>query len=109
MWKSAAEVNSSGRLGEITLSLRAEWVRYELDIIFPMEGTSGGAYFKASDLVGTDGAYTLTMAFDGEPYGTWNFEVKDGKCVPAGRTVRGEADALTFVEGGRDAFWYEKQ
>ena len=27
----------------------------------------------------------------------------------AGRTVRGVADALTFVEGGRDAFWYKKQ
>jgi hypothetical protein len=83
-------------------------VRYEFDMIFPMEGTSGGAYFKAKDLVGTDGSYILTLQIDGELYGTWNFKISGGVFVLAGRALRASADPLTFVEGGRDAFWYGK-
>jgi hypothetical protein len=26
-----------------------------------------------------------------------------------GRAVRGKADPLTFIEGGRDAFWYMEE
>ncbi|NLX12574.1 MAG: hypothetical protein GXY44_02835 [Phycisphaerales bacterium] len=36
-----------------------EWVRYEFDMIFPPQETSAGAYFKAKDLLATDGDYTL--------------------------------------------------
>ena len=108
------EVHSAG--GELiatnrenmTFSLRAEWVRYEFDLIFPMVGTSGGAYFKAKDLLDNDGDYTLTVQLNGELYGEWQFRVSDGKFVPSGRTVRGEADSMTFIEGGTDAIWYGK-
>ena len=94
---------------DITLGLKPEWVRYELDMIFQKEGTSGGAYFKAKDLLNTDGDYTLKMSLDENLYGTWKFTISDGKLQYKGRAVRGEADALTFVEGGRDAFWYEME
>jgi len=93
----------------MTFGLRPEWVRAEFDLIFPMEGTSGGRYFKAKDLLVTDGAYTLTMKIDDKPYGTWKFAVAAGKLNYTGRTERGKADPLTFIEGGRDAWWYCKQ
>ncbi len=111
--KPKLEVQGPGGLvcvgRDITLTLKPDWVRYELDMIFPPQGTSGGAYFKAGDLLKQDGKYSLTMKLDEEHYGAWEFAIKDGRFVPAGRTVRGEADPLTFVEGGRDAFWYKRQ
>jgi len=110
--KPLIEIHRGGTLictsREITLGLKPEWTRYEFDMIFPMEGTSGGAYFKAQDLLATDGDYTLKLSLSGEHYGTWNFKVGGGKLNYVWRTVRGEADPLTFVEGGRDAWWYEK-
>jgi hypothetical protein len=92
-----------------TITPSPDWIRYEFDMIFPPEGTSGGAYFKAKDLLKQDGAYTLTLKLGGEEYGVWEFTIKDNKFTPAGRTLRGETDPLTFIEGGRDAFWYKKQ
>lgn len=94
---------------EIAFSLQPTWNRFELDMIFPPKGTSGGGYFKAKDLVNTDGDYVLTMTLDGQEYGVWEFSVAGGKPAPAGRSMRGQADALTFVEGGRDAFWYARR
>jgi len=98
----------TSREGE-TKTLNHEWVRYEFDMIFPMEKTSYGQYFKAKDLLAVDGAYTLTMKIDDKPYGTWKFSVTGGKLNYTGRTDRGKADPLTFIEGGRDAWWYGKQ
>jgi len=91
-----------------TLTIRPEWVRYEFDLIFPMEGTSGGAYFKAKDLLANDGSYVLKLYFDDQIYGEWDFTIEGGKFKYSGRTVRGTADQLTFIEGGKDAFWYKK-
>ena len=34
------------------------------------------------------------------------FAVKGGKLNYTGRTLREKADPLTFIEGGRDAWWY---
>lgn len=91
-------------------SFRPKWERREFDMIFPKgKGESYGQYFKAKDLLATDGDYTLTMTGEGKPYGTWKFKVVDGKFNYTGQTVRGEADPLTFVEGGRDAWWYKKE
>ena len=93
-----------------TYSIKPDWTRFAFDVVFP-EGKEVpfGTYFKAKDLLATDGAYTLTMKIDGEPYGVWKFDVKDSKLQYKGRTVRGEADPLTFIEGGRDAWWYKKE
>jgi hypothetical protein len=90
----------------MSFDLRPDWNRFEFDLIEPMQGTSGGRQLSAQDIVGVDGTYILKMVVDDADYGIWRFEVKDGKPQPAGRTVRGEADPLTFVEGGGDAFWY---
>ena len=90
----------------MSFDLRPEWNRFEFDLIEPMQGTSGGRQLNARDIVGVDGTYVLKMVVDEQDYGIWRFEVKDGKPQPAGRTVREEADPLTFVDGGGDAFWY---
>ncbi len=90
----------------MSFGLKPEWVRAEFDMVFPSEGTSGGRYFKAKDLLATDGAYTLTMKINDKPYGTWKFAVAGGKLNYTGRTDRSKADPLTFIEGGRDAWWY---
>ncbi len=93
-----------------TNSLQPKWTRLAFDMVFP-EGKEvpRGTYFKAKDLLSTDGAYKLTMKIDDEVYGIWKFEIEGGKPKYTGRTVRGEADPLTFVEGGRDAFWYARE
>ncbi|MDA2918072.1 hypothetical protein MYX76_01015 [Desulfobacterota bacterium AH_259_B03_O07] len=49
------------------------------------------------------------MTIDGKPYGTWKFEVVDGKPSYTDRKVRGKTDPLTFIEGGHDAWWYTKE
>ncbi len=91
-----------------TISLHREWNRFEFDMIFPMVKTSGGAYFKAKDLLAVDGSYTLKLTLSGKLYGTWKFGVKGGKLTYGDRTDRGKADPLTFIEGGQDAWWYKK-
>jgi hypothetical protein len=93
-----------------THSVRPKWTRLAVGMVFP-EGKEvpHGTYFKAKDLLETDGAYTLTMQIDGELYGKWKFEIADGKPVYTDRTLRGKANPLTFIEGGRDAFWYARQ
>ncbi len=92
-----------------TYSVQPKWTRLEFDMVFP-EGKEvpHGTYFKAKHLLAKDGAHTLTMTIDDKPYGTWKFTIKDGKLQYAGRTLRAEADPLTFIEGGRDAWWYER-
>ena len=91
---------------DTTQTLKPAWNRFEYGLIFPPEKTSGGAYFKAKDLLNRDGDYTLTLLFDDGPYAVWKFTIEGGKFKPAGRTVRGQANPLTFIEGGLDAFWY---
>jgi hypothetical protein len=93
-----------------TNSCQPKWARLEFDMVFP-EGKEvpHGTYFKAKDLLNSDGAYTLTMKIDEQLYGTWKFAVEGGKLNYTGRTLRGEADPLTFIEGGRDAWWYAKE
>jgi hypothetical protein len=93
-----------------TYSVQPKWTRIAFGMVFP-EGKDVpfGTYFKAKDLLETDGAYTLTMKIGDQTYGVWKFAVEGGKLNYTGRTVRGEADPLTFIEGGRDAWWYAKE
>ena len=92
-----------------TYNFQHEWVRYQFDLVNPPVKTSGGAYFKAKDLLAVDGPYTLKMTIDGNLYGLWKFSINGGKPNYTTRTVRGEADPMTFVEGGKDAWWYMKE
>ena len=102
------ELVCTGR-GAVTRQLTPDWVRHDLDLIFPKELEGGGAYFKAKDLLGTDGAYTLTTKINDEVYGVWKFAVEGGKLNYTGRAIRGEVDPLTFIEGGKDAWWYARE
>ncbi len=96
--------------GEVTYSIPRTWQRIEFDFIWPAEYKARfGEYFKTRDLLSTDGAYSLTMMVDGKMHGTWDFTVSNGKLAYTGRTERGKADPLTFIEGGRDAFWYKRK
>jgi len=93
----------------VTQDLTPRWNRYVFDLIHPMQGTGGGAYFRAAELLGKDGSYTLTMSLDGKPYGSWKFQVLGGKLSCTGRTDRAQADPLTFIDSGTGAWWYEGQ
>ena len=93
-----------------TNSYQPKWIRLAFDMVFPKgKEVPFGTYFKAKDLLETDGAYTLAMKIDEQAYGVWKFVVEGGKLNYTGRTLRGEADPLTFIEGGRDAWWYAKE
>lgn len=92
-----------------THNLKPSWNRFEFGLTEPMKGTSGGRYFKARDLLAQDGNYTLKMVINGDEYGTWPFSVNEGKLQYTGRSERGKADPLSFIEGGKDAWWYEMQ
>jgi hypothetical protein len=89
---------------DTTWTLTPEWVRCDFDLVAPVE--KYGEYFKARDLLANDGAYTLTMKIDGQPYGVWHFSVENGALKRTGRADRATADPLTFVEGGLEAAWY---
>lgn len=91
-----------------TITLRPQLTRFEFDMVFPPEKQNYGEYFKASDLLGQDGDYMLKVYLGEEHIGDWSFTIDGGKFQPEGRTLRGEADPLTFVEGGKDAFWYQR-
>ena len=91
-----------------TYNIKPTWIRFAFGLSHPKKGTSGGAYFKAKDLLAKDGSYVLTVKIDKKTYGSWKFNVKGGKLVYGPRTQRGASDPLTFIEGGRDAWWYGK-
>ncbi len=42
-------------------------------------------------------------------YGKWKFDVIGGKPKQVGRSDRATADSMTFVEGGKDAFWFKRE
>jgi hypothetical protein len=93
---------------EIQWSFGREWNRVEMEMVYPTE-KGYGEYFKTKDLLASDGAHFVRVTLDGKIYGIYDFTIAGGKMQAAGRTVRGTADPLTFVEGGRDAFWYRKK
>ena len=104
------ELVCSDRGPTTTYTLKPKWTRLAIDMVFP-EGKEvpHGTYFKAKHLLEKDGACTLTMKIDDKPYGVWKFEVEGGKPKHLGRAARGSANPLTFIDGGRDAFWYAKE
>lgn len=93
----------------VNYTLGSEWSRRQFDLIHPMQGTSGGAMFYASELLKTDGGYALTMSVGGQQYGTWKFRVQGGRLVKTGRADLATADPLRFIDGGADAWWYGRE
>lgn len=102
--------NSAGKVVAMNRSrtnytLQQQWSRRAFDLVNP----KGETIMQAGQFLSKDGDYTLTMKIDNKLYGTWKFKIAGGKLNYTGRTVRGKENPLTFVEGGRDAWWYEKQ
>lgn len=97
---------------DATHSLGPNWVRWEFDMAFPSEKkgdkTTWNQYFKSKDLLKNDGDYTVNVSIDDKPYGVWKFSVKNGKLTYTGRSDRASANPLSFIEGGLDAWWYER-
>jgi len=91
----------------VSYRLGARWERVDFDLVWPEGDPNAGSIVRAEEIL-ADGSYSVTMAVAGEPYGVWTFDLVDGKIVPEGRTVRSEADPITFIEGGVDAFWVER-
>ena len=106
LYKGAKLIAVSNKRG-YTQNVFPEWTPYDFKLNFP-EGSAKG-YVKAKDILANDENYTLKMTIDNQPYATWKFEVVNGKLSYKGRTVRGQADPLTFVEGGHDTRWYTKE
>ena len=94
--------------GLTTFTLNHTWIRYAIMMSHPEGKAKYGEYFKARDLLAVDGDYTITMDMNGSVAGVWKLSVKNGAFAYAGRTVRGVADPLTFIEGGKDAWWYKR-
>ncbi|MEP0814630.1 MAG: hypothetical protein HRF49_08210 [bacterium] len=89
-----------------SVNLSPGWTHYDFTIATTAEPRPYA--IVANDLLKTDGDYVLKIFLDDQLYGEWEFSVQGGKFAPAGRTIRGTADPLTFIEGGRDEFWYAK-
>ena len=94
--------------GQTTFTLNHTWIRYSIMMSHPEGKAKYGEYFKAKDMLAMDGDYTITMDMNGSTAAVWKASVKNGKFGYAGRTVRGVADPLTFIEGGKDAWWYKR-
>ena len=84
------------------------WQRKEF-MFEKVKNEEGGLItMKGSDLLNHDGDYEITMTFDGTTT-NYRFTVKDGAIVHQGRQDRGEADPMTMIEGGRDAYWIRQE
>lgn len=94
---------------EKSYRLSNDWVRQDIVLFGPGADTSGRNYFRAKNLLRKAGNYTLEMRVDGDIYGKWRFSIEAGQLVRKGRASRDTADAVEFIEGGSDAFWYRKE
>lgn len=90
-----------GTRSGMSWNLNREWKSHRFEMVSPDQ-----RLFRAGDLLANDGAYTLRMTLDGQPYGTWRFNVAGGQLQHAGRAVRGAVDPLEFIEGGPERWWY---
>lgn len=88
-----------------TESLPTKWER----LTFEMRKPGLGPAFTGNDLLSSDGKYRLVVKIDGKLYGNYQFTVEGGKIQHHPRQRRGEADPLTFIEGGNDAWFVERQ
>ena len=93
---------------DFKLWLNDKWTRYDLEFVYPPQSPTPGGFLPAKAILSQDGAYTLKIAMDGAPYGSWPFKIAGGRLVLAGRADRETADPLTFIGGG-GAYWYQSQ
>lgn len=98
--KTIAESNLNG----VPQGLLPDWKR--INFLFNQPKPQSGP-FRGNDLLAADGGYTLEFKLDGEVYGRYKFDVKGKQIVRAGRQAP-NADAMTLIEGGSDAWFIRK-
>ncbi len=94
-----------------TLRLAPQW--QQADLLFKSMGGDQNSYFKAEEVLSTDGLYRVSVSIDGKPYGTYSFTVQGGKIRLQGRQIREGTDPQLFLldhlYGGRYTSWWIKR
>jgi hypothetical protein len=94
-----------------TLRLAPHW--QQVDILFKSMDGDRNSYFKAEEILSTDGLYRVAVSIDGQPYGNYSFTVKGGKIQLQGRQIREGTDPqlfiLDYLYGGRYTSWWIKR
>ena len=101
-----------GTRGATHTMLTRQWNRFEFMLVDPSNTSQVG--LTGADLFNNSGSYELLVDVDKEEGGdlfeaTYQFEVKDGKILHAGRQARDGTDPLRYLEGGRDAWWFQRE
>ena len=89
--------------------LQPYWVRFEFPLDWPADSEHPGLTMVAQTLLANDGAYTVTVKIEQQPYAQWKFSVANGQLARVPRTDPATADPMTFIQGGDDAWWYERE
>jgi len=94
-----------------TLRLLPQW--QQADLLFKPVGGDQNSFFKAEEVLSTDGLYRVSVNIDGKPYGTYPFTVQGGKIQLQGRQIREGTDPqiflLDYLYGGRYPSWWIKR
>ena len=94
-----------------TLRLAPQW--QQADLLFKSLGEDQNSYFKAEQVLNTDGLYRVSVGIDGKPYGTYSFTVHGGKILMQGRQIQEDTDPqlfiLDYLYGGRYTSWWIKR
>jgi hypothetical protein len=92
-----------------TLNLEPHW--RQADLFFKAAGVDG--FFKAEEILRTDGVYRVQLEIDGKPYGSYPFTVQGGKIQLQGRQIKEHTDMQLFIfdylYGGRYTSWWIKR
>jgi hypothetical protein len=107
-------VNSKGTLiaedsGSFLLAPR--WQK--ADLLLHPAGGDKNSYLKAGELLRADGRYAFRLTVDGKAYGTYPFEIKQGRIQFQGKQIREKTDPMImivdYMSGGRYNSWWIKR
>ena len=94
-----------------TLRLSPQW--QQTDLLFKTMGGDQNSFFRAEEILRTDGLYRVSVSIDGKPYGTYPFTVERGKIQLQGTQIRERTDPqlflLDYLYGGRYTSWWIKR
>ncbi len=94
-----------------TLRLTPQW--QQADLLFKSMGGDQNSFFKAEEVLSTDGLYRVSVSIDGKPHGTYSFTVQGGKIQMQGRQIREGTDPqlflIDYLYGGRYTSWWIKR
>ena len=94
-----------------SLQLQPRWLK--ADFLFHTAGGDPNSYFKAGDLLATDGRYSVRFMLDNKQYGEYPFVVKGGRIELQGNQIRANTDPMVYItdylSGGRYTSWWIKR